>query len=577
MTVRETVVEAPRWFGPPDRPLFGWVARPAGGTAIGGLLIAPTLGREARAGRRALRALAKAAAERGFVALRIDYDGTGDSSGSLDEPGRDLAFVDSVRHGVELLRSFGVPNVAAVGMRLGATVAGCAAATHELDLSALVLWDPCESGRNYLRELAALEALRRDHVQLEANGSVATAEHVFERHTAEELRRLDLTTIDERPIAARILVMPRPDRAPSAKFRRRFETDHSEVIEHRTAIGQGALLDVDPLFAALPTSSIIEIVDWLSTTAPAPTEVRIDEGPREARFASGDGDVVERIVELGEHRLFGIVSEPSGGAPNSPLVCFVNVSNEDHTGPSRLWVELSRCWSGHGLRCLRFDLSGLGDSPEPADATSSVYEQAWLADTVEAVRGLTGAVPSNSVLVGLCSGAFWAVEAGLALGSRGVCVINPPVGIDFLHGVTKLGNSRFAPVRALAERLKEVSLRLRWVAVVLWKALRVLAPSVFSVDVMKRLVEHGTDLQVLASSEELSPYPKYRSLDRFFSRRLVVPANYQVTFVPSLDHSLHDATGRSATIALLDHHVLEHFATAAHGGGDTDPDAKERQ
>jgi pimeloyl-ACP methyl ester carboxylesterase len=282
-------------------------------------------------------------------------------------------------------------------------------------------------------------------------------------------------------------------------------------------------------------------------------------------------------VELGEHRLFGIVCEPAARDPNPPLVCFVNVSNEDHTGPSRLWVELSRRWAAHGLRCVRFDLSGLGDSPELPGLGSSVYEQAWLGDTLDAVRSIAPADPSNSVLVGLCSGAFWAVEAGLALECRGVCVINPPVGIDFLHGVTKLGNSRFAPVRSLAERMKEVSLRLRWVAVVVWKVLRVLVPSVFSVDVMRRLVEHGTDLQVLASSEELSPYPKYRSLDRFFSRRLVVPANYQVTFVPSLDHSLHDAIGRSRTIALLDHHVLERFAEAANEGGDTDHDAKERQ
>jgi pimeloyl-ACP methyl ester carboxylesterase len=558
----ERLVETPIWFGPSGHPLFGWLTRPLDAEVVGGLVVAPTLGREARASRRALRSLAAEAARHGLLVLRFDYDGTGDSSGSIDDPGRDEAWTQSVARAVELLRRHGVADVAGVGMRLGATILGAAVDRHDLDLRSLVLWDPCESGRTYLRELSALEALRSDRSRSQPDGAIVTAEFVFSPETAAELRRLDLTSTSRRPLASRLLVMMRADRSPSAKLRARLE---AEPVEWRTSDDQGALLDVDPLFAELPERSIAAIVDWVCAGSTGPTKVVEPEDvvePSVAVFGSplGVGVIRERLVTLESEALFGIVTEPCDGFGDAPLVVLLNVANEDHTGPSRLWVELSRRWAAKGLRCVRFDLSGLGDSPARTDeASRSIYERSWLDDTV-AVANELATTPSNVVLVGLCSGAYWAIEAGIALDAKGVCAINPPVGIDFLHGVTKLGASRMRAVRFVAEYLKQVALRARWVAVVVWKVLRLLAPSVFSVDVMRSLVDGGTDLQVLASSGDLSPVPGHRGLDRFFSTRLVAPANYEVTFVPGLDHSLHDPDGRAATVALLERHVIESFA-----------------
>ena len=76
-------IEEPLWFGPEGRPLFGWLTRPVGGLAQGAVLCAPPIGREARAGRRAIRSLAISLAARGYVTLRFDYDGTCDSSGGF--------------------------------------------------------------------------------------------------------------------------------------------------------------------------------------------------------------------------------------------------------------------------------------------------------------------------------------------------------------------------------------------------------------------------------------------------------------------------------------------------------------
>jgi len=569
-----SLLERPVWFGPSDRPLCGWLTAPTSGVASQGVLLAPPIGRESRAARRALRLASCRMARRGMVALRFDYDGTGDSSGMLDEPARDEAWVASVEHAAEFLRGLGLTTISAVGMRLGATIVGAAVDAHDLGLTSLVLWDPCASGRNYLRELSALESLRREDVSIESDGSVETSEFVFSPRTVSEIRHLSLTKLERTPLADRILVITRDDRSIPDKLQERLS---KEKVDWALTSEQQALVGVDPLHAELPEKTVDELIDWLGAEHAPAAPFRLPADAAAVTMASAPGGAVvhERFVELGERRLFGIVTEPLT-AYDGPLVLFLNVSTDEHTGPSRLWVELSRRWAALGLQCVRFDLTGIGDSPMlPGGRSAHIYDQHWLDDLGEVARALRPDRPSDSVYIGLCSGAFLAVEAGLSVRPRGVYVINPPVGIDFLHGSCRLAASRLAPVRLLGAQLKEVALRLRWIAVVLWRACRVIMPTVFSTDVLSRLAATDTDMLVLASAEDLSPYPKTRRLDRFFSKRLVAPRGYEVTFVPGLDHSMLAAGGRAATVELLDRRVRDHFvgstAAAAPGPGDKEP------
>ena len=101
-------------------------------------------------------------------------------------------------------------------------------------------------------------------------------------------------------------------------------------------------------------------------------------------------------------------------------------------------------------------------------------------------------------------------------------------------------------------------------------------PTVFSIDVMSRLAGGGTDLLVLASSEELSPYSKTHRFDRFFSSRLVAPKGYGVTFVPGLDHSMLAAEGRATTIGMLDRYVVDRYANSDGDSADLRAEDKER-
>jgi pimeloyl-ACP methyl ester carboxylesterase len=272
--------------------------------------------------------------------------------------------------------------------------------------------------------------------------------------------------------------------------------------------------------------------------------------------------VHERVVEIGPQRLFGIVTEPVGES-QGPLVIMFNVANEEHTGPSRLWVELSRRWAGYGMRSVRFDVRGLGDSPAlttPLD--TELYFEDWLEDIEVVSRELNPDDISNSVFIGLCSGAYWAVEAALQLSARGVCAINPPVYMDYLHSVRALETSTRPLLQRVGGRLKQVVTH-PWIAAATWHVARVFLPSSMSEDILERLDSERVDLLLLYGFEQVWPYkevPFFRSMD---VRRLKGTSRRHIEFVPGLDHGMHFAEGRIRAVDILDRHVLEHFGGVA--------------
>jgi hypothetical protein len=73
-----------------------------------------------------------------------------------------------------------VQCVSAVGMRLAVTILMVASPGPDLQLLSVVRWDPCESGRLHLREMGALEALRRSDYQKGSTGSSETLEFDFQ-------------------------------------------------------------------------------------------------------------------------------------------------------------------------------------------------------------------------------------------------------------------------------------------------------------------------------------------------------------------------------------------------------------
>ena len=76
---------------------------------------------------------------------------------------------------------------------------------------------------------------------------------------------------------------------------------------------------------------------------------------------------------------------------------------------------------------------------------------------------------------------------------------------------------------------------------------------------MATAVERGTTLFVLASNDDLSPYPNIPILRSIDHRRVATPRNYVAEIIPGLDHSMHAAKGRDLAVASLNRFVRDQF------------------
>lgn len=129
----------------------------------------------------------------------------------------------------------------------------------------------------------------------------------------------------------------------------------------------------------------------------------------------------ERIHTFGESgSLAGVVTLPPGdlGTPDAPaaarpFVVILSSGLVHRVGPFRMAVDLARRLAAGGARVLRFDQSGIGDSPSRGGA-SSVEEQA-LRDGREAMSFLAERYGAGAFMVGgLCTGAMNAHRLGAA-------------------------------------------------------------------------------------------------------------------------------------------------------------------
>lgn len=558
----EQVREESLWFGAPERPLFGRMTHPPTQLSRGGVLLSPPIGREGRLARRALRQLAIALARSGFVVLRFDHYGTGDFSGTLDGE-FDSEWLNGIDHGVTFLHSLGVTSISGIGMRMGATILGAAATNFDIEFSSAVLWDPCESGRSFLRELDILSVLGRDGTALDSSKLGKRSEYVYDSDAALRIGEITLMDPRPRPLAPRVLVIARNDRTVSSRLRLAWE---SEGVEWSTTSEQGSMLETELPKSLLPTSTIIEISSWIGEAPSAREPYHELQLRREVTVATAPQghSVQESIVEIGSRRLFGVVCEPANGS-QGPLIVMVNGTNEDHVGPSKLWVELSRRWASYGLRTVRFDFRGIGESPPMSDAregTSNAATRPY--DLAGIIRALIPTDPSASVLIGLCSGSQQALSVGLELHSRGVCAINPQGGPGILRTAERLASTEQGIVR-LARRFGRLLNQYPWIDKLLWQTSRLMLPSAYSPKLRAALVDNDTELLVLVSPEDIGPFPRIpilRSIDR---RRLTSSEHCRVEIVSGMDHDFLIDLGRARAIAVLDEHVLEKFAWVAPG------------
>lgn len=115
----------------------------------------------------------------------------------------------------------------------------------------------------------------------------------------------------------------------------------------------------------------------------------------------------QRPCQFGpEHNLIGILTEPDAKdlRPDAPAMLMLNAGLLHRVGPQRMAVDLAQRLAGCGVRSLRFDMGGYGDSEVAAGAQSD--ESRTFTDIKSAMDFLEIECDIHSfVLFGSCSGA----------------------------------------------------------------------------------------------------------------------------------------------------------------------------
>ncbi len=238
----------------------------------------------------------------------------------------------------------------------------------------------------------------------------------------------------------RIMVLSRDDLLPDAKLVSVFE-ESGGAVEVSAGSGYAAMMEA-PHDAIPPTATgtvIVEFLqrDWQVRASEAAGDPGAESvltesaGKRTAAIEEAGSHVLETICTFGRSpaSVFGILSEPAAEVSSSGLcLLFLNPGSARHIGSNRMWVEAARRWAGRGIPSLRMDFGGIGESDgKPLRDIAGLYEPELLDDIEAAMASARSRFGVRRfVVIGLCSGAFWAFHAAIRYPDVcGAILLNP--------------------------------------------------------------------------------------------------------------------------------------------------------
>ena len=433
-----------------------------------------------------------------------------------------------------------------------------------------------DPGNQFLRYQ---RALRRLYATGDAPGSddglVEIPGFVVGAELAADLKALD-TGRGDLVLPNAVLVVDAADPDTGEVSRREFGPDG---CVRRSGTGVDRLFGVELMRATVDAADLAAIVDFVRSAgrpvAPAAVEPAIRA---EAGWRRGTGAVVERAVHLGPAGLFGILAEPVrpptdhhlGRAPDQrwsrPRVPVGALPQRREPPPRRARTSVGGAQPPLGRRRDALPAHGHrrgGDSPAtgPAGVLSS-YPPAALGDVEAGVAYLAPEDPGEVVLLGLCAGAYHAILAAPSTGVGGVAVLNPLRLPSPDPGDGSLGELiDGAPVDGWADAEGAV----RGAGAALQALPRGPAgpggvptgdpaparPGVVAAHVgrggsdpvasLRHVVDAGASLLVILGPDEWPGIGRGRTHQY---RRLAKRGVFAITYVPTLDHSFHVASGR---------------------------------
>ncbi|HET9162288.1 MAG TPA: alpha/beta fold hydrolase [Solirubrobacterales bacterium] len=417
-----SAVSGPCFLATPRSTLYGILDLPSPDTPTGSavLLCAPW-GWDEVASYRSRKRWAERLAARGHPTLRFDLPATGNSEGAPGDAGLPETWLASIAAAAEWLReATAAPRVAALGLGLGGLLAR-EACSRGAAIEELITWAAPATGKAFVRETRAFSRMQEWHgedAEALPEGAIEAGGFVLSAATIAALRELPGGL--PAPAGPRRALLLGRDGVAADGIRDDLEAAGVEV-----SVGAGSGwgdLVVHPERTRLSGEVASEVEDWLASgegVSPGASAggTGVTRAERAAELDVGEGAVRESTwssqVPLG--RLVGVLCEPVGQQAGDVCAVFLNAGAVRSTGPNRLWVEMARRLARQGVRSLRVDLAGIGESDGDESRLRQVSEF-----YVPAFDGQVGAVldelegrhgVERFFLVGLCAGGFWSFRA----------------------------------------------------------------------------------------------------------------------------------------------------------------------
>ena len=367
------------------------------------------------------RTWARRLATTGHPVLRFDLPGSGQSAGTPGDSEQLRSWLTAIAEAANWLRHSSGSRIAAIGIGLGGLLALQATADGAA-IDDLILWGMPPNGRAETRRLRAFAKLQTAAADGEdptlPDGWLQCGGYVLSANTIADLSTLRAHGTQVGRLRRALLL--EQDGAPVDATLAANLTQAGVAVDTSPGPGYTAMLD-SPELSIVPDTTIATVAAWLkreNAPTPPPTEAP-PPASEQMRLEIESARVRERAftVEYAAGAMFGVLAEPMQTPREDLCLICLPAWAERCSGPSRLWVEIARRHAARGLPALRMDLNSIGDSDGPRDGMR--IPNNWDPDRIVQVRKVMDALQehghgSRFLLIGLCSGAYWAQQTAVA-------------------------------------------------------------------------------------------------------------------------------------------------------------------
>lgn len=246
-----------------------------------------------------------------------------------------------------------------------------------------------------------------------------------------------------------------------------------------------------------------------------------------------------------------------------PDLAFLPAGALDHTGPGRKRVDLARLFAQDGIRSVRVDIDGIGETFGRPDQPRQVPRPP------EAIDDLTDMAAAHLdpdgrhlIFVGLSSGAYHAIEAGLHLHPLAACSINLGWANSFAEVDQGVVDPRHLAYRPMPHPFRSLAVKHARPARWLWRMVLQFWVGRSPTDAIAGVCRRGTPVLLITTKSDAEQFEPsvYWSIAR---SRLHRRGLLDVDVVSGSDHALYTVGGQSEDYPILIGWVTSRFGRAA--------------